>query len=160
MDVLLWIAAVVLVVVGIAGIVLPALPGTVLIFAGLLLGAWADGFTRVGWPTLLVIGLLGVATHLVDFIAAGWGTTRVGATPRAAIGAGLGTLAGLFFGLPGIIIGPFAGAVLGELTVHRDYVQAGKVGVAAWIGFIAGTAVKVGLAFAMIATFVASMLLL
>ena len=108
---------------------------------------------------LLVIGLLGVATHLVDFVAAGWGTSRVGATPRAAIGAGLGTLAGLFFGLPGIIIGPFVGAVLGELTVHRDYARAGKVGVAAWIGFIAGTVVKVGLAFTMIAIFAASMFL-
>ena len=113
----------------------------------------------MGWPTLLVIGLLGVATHLVDFVAAGWGTSRVGATPRAAIGAGLGTLAGLFFGLPGIIIGPFVGAVLGELTVHRDYARAGKVGVAAWIGFIAGTVVKVGLAFTMIAIFAASMFL-
>src|SRR5688500_5508551 len=107
MDLLLWIAAVALVAIGIAGIILPALPGTVLIFAGLLLGAWADGFARVGWPTLVVIALLGVAAHLVDFVAASWGTSRVGATPRAAIGAGLGTLAGLFFGLPGVVIGPF-----------------------------------------------------
>jgi len=159
MDVILWIVALALVTIGIAGIVLPALPGTVLIFAGLLLAAWADGFTRVGWPTLVVIGLLGAATHLVDFVAAAWGTSRVGASPRAAIGAGLGTLAGLLFGLPGIIIGPFAGAVLGELTVHRDYARAGKVGLAAWIGFIAGTVVKVGLAFTMIAIFAASMFL-
>jgi hypothetical protein len=158
-EVLLWVGAVALVVAGIAGIVLPALPGTVLIFAGLLIGAWADGFSRVGWPTLLVVGLLGVATHLVDFFAASWGTSRVGATPRAAIGAALGTVAGLFFGLPGIIVGPFVGAALGELTVHNDYRRAGKVGFAAWIGFIAGTAVKVGLAFAMIAIFVGSLFL-
>ena len=159
MDLLLWIAAVALVAIGIVGIVVPALPGTVLIFAGLLLAAWADGFTRVGWPTLVVIALLGVVTHLVDFVAAAWGTSRVGASPRAAVGAGIGTLAGLFFGLPGVIIGPFVGAVLGELTVHRHYAQAGKAGLAAWIGFMAGTVVKVGLAFAMIATFVASMFL-
>jgi uncharacterized protein YqgC (DUF456 family) len=158
MDVLLWTGAVVLVVAGIAGIVLPALPGTALIFAGLLLGAWADGFMRVGWPTLLVIGLIGVATYFVDFVAAGLGTKRFGASSRATVGAGLGTVLGLFVGLPGIIIGPFVGAVLGELTVHRDYVRAGKVGVAAWIGFVVGMAVKVALAFAMIGIFAASML--
>ena len=158
MDVLLWTAAAVLVVAGIAGIVLPALPGTALIFAGLLLGAWADDFTRVGWPTLLVIGLLGVATYLVDFVAAAYGTKRFGASSRATVGAGLGTVLGLFFALPGIILGPFVGAVLGELTVHRDYVRAGKVGAAAWIGFVVGMAVKVALAFAMIGIFAASML--
>jgi hypothetical protein len=158
MDVLLWTGAVVLVVAGIAGIVLPALPGTALIFAGLLLGAWADGFMRVGWPTLLVIGLIGAATYFVDFVAAGLGTKRFGASSRATVGAGLGTVLGLFVGLPGIIIGPFVGAVLGELTVHRDYVRAGKVGVAAWIGFVVGMAVKVALAFAMIGIFAASML--
>jgi uncharacterized protein YqgC (DUF456 family) len=125
MDVVLWTAAVVLVAAGIAGIVLPALPGTALIFAGLLLGAWADGFTRVGWPTLLVAGLIGLATYFVDFVAAGFGTKRVGASSRAAVGAGLGTILGLFFGIPGIIIGPFVGAVAGELTVHRDYARAG-----------------------------------
>ena len=82
MEVLLWIAAVALVVVGIAGIVLPALPGTVLIFAGLLLGALADGFTRVGWPTLLVIGLLGVADQLREGAAAAVGQLRASGVRR------------------------------------------------------------------------------
>jgi uncharacterized protein YqgC (DUF456 family) len=66
---ILWAAAIVFVLVGIAGTFLPALPGTVLVFAGLLLAAWADGFARVGWPSLLLIGLLTAASYLVDLVA-------------------------------------------------------------------------------------------
>jgi uncharacterized protein len=158
-TILLWVASVLLVVAGIAGILVPALPGTVLIFAGLLLGAWADGFTRVGAGTLVVIGVVGAASYVVDFAAAALGAKRFGASPRAMIGAGLGTLLGFFLGLPGLILGPFVGAVLGELSVHRDLGRAGRAGVAAWIGFAVGTAVKVGLAFLMVAIFVAALFL-
>ena len=156
---LLWVLAVLLVVVGLAGILLPALPGTALIFAGLLLAAWADGFTRVGAVTLVVIGVIGAATYFIDMAAAALGARHLGASPRAMAGAALGTIAGLFFGLPGLIIGPFAGAVLGELSLNRDMARAGKAGVAAWIGFAVGMAVKVGMAFLMIAIFVAAMFL-
>jgi hypothetical protein len=138
---------------------LPALPGHLLIFAGLLLGAWADGFTRVGVPTLVAIGALGLASYLIDFIAAMLGARRFGASARAMTGAALGTLLGLFMGLPGVILGPFVGAVLGELTAHGDLVKAGKAGVAAWIGFAIGAAVKVGVAFVMIAIFLAALVL-
>jgi uncharacterized protein YqgC (DUF456 family) len=153
MSVVLWIAAVLLVAVGFAGIILPALPGTVLIFAGLLLAAWADHFTRVGPITLVVIGLIGAATYGIDFVAAALGTRRLGASKRAMIGAGLGTLLGLFLGLPGIIIGPFVGAVAGELTVRGDWRQAGKAGLAAWVGFVIGAAAKVAMAFLMVGIF-------
>lgn len=156
MTVLLWALAAVLVVVGLVGIVLPALPGTILIFVGLLLAAWADGFSRVGVATLVVIGVIAVASHAVDFVAAALGAKRLGASPRAMVGAALGTLLGLPFGLPGLIFGPFVGAVLGELSVHRDFARAGRAGVAAWIGFAIGTAVKVALAFSMIAIFLAA----
>lgn len=153
---LLWTLAVVLVVVGLAGVILPALPGTILIFAGLLLAAWADGFARVGIVTLVVIGLIGAASYGVDFAAAAMGARRLGASRRAMAGAAIGTVLGLFLGLPGLIIGPFVGAVAGELTAHRDWRRAGKAGVAAWIGFAIGTAVKVGIAFAMIGIFAAA----
>jgi uncharacterized protein YqgC (DUF456 family) len=156
MTVLLWVLAVVLVAIGVAGILLPALPGTILIFAGLLLAAWADGFTRVGAATLVVIGAIGAASYAVDFVAAALGAKRLGASPRAMTGAALGTLFGLFLGLPGLILGPFVGAVLGELSAHRDLKRAGRAGVAAWIGFAIGTAVKVALAFSMIAIFIAA----
>jgi uncharacterized protein YqgC (DUF456 family) len=144
---------VMLVVVGLAGIILPALPGTVLIFAGLLLAAWADSFTRVGAATLVVIGVIAVASYGVDFVAAALGVQRMGASPRAMAGAALGTLLGLFAGLPGLIVGPFVGAVLGELTANRDLARAGRAGVAAWIGFAIGAVVKVAMAFSMIAIF-------
>lgn len=157
MTMLVWLLATILVVVGLIGIVLPALPGTILIFLGLLLAAWADGFSRVGVGTLVVIGVIAAASYTVDFVAAALGARHLGASPRAMAGAALGTLLGLLFGLPGLIIGPFVGAVLGELTVHRDLARAGRAGVAAWIGFAIGMAVKVALAFSMIAIFVAAM---
>jgi uncharacterized protein YqgC (DUF456 family) len=157
MTVVLWIVAVVMVIVGLIGVVMPALPGHMLIFAGLVLGAWAEGFTRVGIWTLVVLGLIALASYGVDFIAVALGAKRLGASPRAMTGAALGTLAGLFFGLPGVIIGPFVGAVIGELTTHRDFGKAGKAGVAAWIGFAIGTGVKVALAFLMIGIFLVAL---
>jgi uncharacterized protein len=153
MTELVWVLAVVLVGVGLAGILLPALPGTALIFAGLLLGAWADGFEHVGAAALVLIGVVGASSYLVDFVAAAWGTRRLGASRRGMFGAALGTGLGLFFGLPGILIGPFAGAVIGELTAHTDLRRAGRAGVAAWIGFAIGTAIKIAMAFLMIAIF-------
>ena len=157
MTVLLWTLAVALVIVGMIGIVMPALPGHLLILAGLVIAAWAEGFERVGIPTLVVIGVIAVASYGVDFAAAAVGAKRLGASKRAMTGAALGTLLGLFFGLPGLILGPFVGAVVGELTANRDWKRAGKAGVAAWIGFAIGTAVKVGMAFAMIGIFLAAL---
>ena len=158
MTILLWTLAVVLVVAGIVGIVLPALPGTLLIFVGLLLAAWADHFTRVGPLMLTVIGVIGAASYAVDFVASALGAKHLGASKRAMVGAALGTVLGLFFGFAGIIVGPFVGAVLGELTQHRDWKRVGKAGAAAWIGFAIGTAVKVALAFLMIGLFAAAYL--
>jgi uncharacterized protein YqgC (DUF456 family) len=156
-DILLWVIGIMLVIVGLVGTVLPALPGAMLIVAGLVVAAWADGFAKVSVWTLVVIGLIGAASYLVDFAAAALGAKKFGASPRAMIGAGLGTLLGLFLGLPGIIIGPFLGAVIGELTVHRDMARVGKAGLAAWIGFLAGMAVNAGIAFLMIALFLSAL---
>jgi hypothetical protein len=155
-SLLLWALAVVLVVVGFAGILLPALPGTALIFAGLLLAAWADGFEHVGIYALVFIGVLGAASYSIDFVAAALGARRAGASRRAVFGAALGTVAGLPFGIPGLILGPLAGAVIGEFSLHRDAWRAGRAGLAAWIGFAIGAAVKVALAFMMVALFLAA----
>jgi uncharacterized protein YqgC (DUF456 family) len=152
---LLWTLAVALVAIGLVGIVLPAVPGTILIFAGLVLAAWADGFTRVGAGTLVVLGILAAASYAVDFAAAALGARRLGASRRAMAGAALGTLFGFALGLPGLIVGPFVGAVLGELSATRDLARAGRTGVAAWIGFAIGIVVKVGVAFVMIGLFLA-----
>lgn len=157
MTIVVYAAAVALVVIGLAGIVLPALPGHILILAGLVLAAWAEHFTRVGIWTLVVIAVIAAASYVVDFVGAAVGAKRLGASKRAMVGAGLGTIAGLFFGLPGVIFGPFVGAVLGELTVEPDLRRAGKAGVAAWIGFAIGTAIKVAMAFLMIGVFLAAL---
>jgi hypothetical protein len=157
MSIVLWIVGMLLVIAGIAGIVFPALPGHVLIFAGLFLAAWADNFTRVSGWALALIGVIAALSYTVDFVAAALGAKRVGASPRAVVGAGLGTLLGIPFGLPGVFLGPLAGAVLGELSVHRHWGRAAGVGLAAWIGFLIGTVVKVALAFMMIAIFVAAL---
>lgn len=154
MSILLWTLAVALVVVGLAGIIFPALPGTILIFAGLLLAAWADEFARVGVATVVLLGIIGALSYLVDFVAGALGAQRIGGSRAGIAGAALGTLFGIPFGLPGIIFGPLAGAIIGELTSHRDLRRAGRVGMAAWIGFIVGTGVKIALAFSMVAIFV------
>jgi len=150
---MIWALAATLIVVGLAGVVLPGLPGTLMIFAGLLLAAWADGFVRVGPGTIAALGILTIATYFADIWTMTLGMKRLGTTRRAMFGAAIGALAGLFFGLPGLIVGPFAGAVLGELTSHRDIRGAGRAGIAAWVGFLIGTVVKVGLAFAMVGIF-------
>src|SRR5688572_27920449 len=159
MSVILWIAAVILVLVGLVGIVLPALPGHILILAGLILAAWADGFTRVGPAMLVLIGVIGASSYAVDFAAAALGAKHMGASKRAMVGAALGTVLGLFFGFVGVVIGPLLGAVIGELTQHRDWKRVGKAGMAAWIGFAIGTAVKVAIAFVMLGLFAAAYLI-
>jgi len=159
MAILLWTLAVALVLVGFVGIVMPALPGHILIFAGLLMAAWANHFTRVGPWTLGLIGVIAAASYVVDFLAAAVGVRRLGASRRAMTGAALGTLGGLMFGLVGVVIGPFVGALAGELTVHRDWKRVGRAGLAAWIGFVIGMAVKGALAFVMVGVFAAAFVL-
>jgi uncharacterized protein YqgC (DUF456 family) len=154
MSVLLWVLAVVVVLVGIAGTILPALPGTPLVLLGLVLAAWADGFQKVGWFPLAVIGGLTVLSLVVDFAATSLGAKRVGASWLAVAGATVGTIVGLFFSLPGLILGPFVGAVLGEYLARRNRDQALKAGFGTWVGILLGTAGKLALVFMMIGTFV------
>lgn len=151
---LLWYAAAtLLVVLGLVGTVLPVLPGALFVFGGLLLAAYADGFAHVGWGGLAVIGILGLLSLAVDFAASVLGAKRVGASPLALVGATVGALAGLFLGIPGLLFGPFAGAVLGELAARRDLRQAGKVGLGTWLGMLFAAVAKLVLAFAMVAAF-------
>jgi uncharacterized protein len=145
-----WILALVLILVGIAGTVLPGVPGPILVFAGIVVAAWGDGFARIGIGTLVVLGILTAATYAIDFAASALGVRRVGASMRAVVGAALGVIVGLFFGLPGLVLGPFVGAVLAELTVHGDLRAAGRAGVAAWIGLVVGAALKITLVFVML----------
>jgi hypothetical protein len=153
-DVVWYVVAALLVLAGLAGSVLPALPGVPLVFGGLLLAAWADDFTRVGAVTLVLLGLLTLASFAIDFAATAMGAKRVGATRLAVVGAALGTLAGVFLGIPGLILGPFVGAVIGELLSHGEMQRATRAGVATWMGLLFGTLTKLALVFTMIGIFV------
>lgn len=151
---LLWVACAVLIVAGLAGTVLPALPGTLLILGGAVLGAWIDDFTRVGAGTLAVLAVLAVLAWLLDYVASLLGAKKAGASRQALIGAALGTVAGLLFGIVGVLFLPLVGAAIGEYLARRDRVQAMKVGVATWLGLLAGMLAKVVVAFAMVGIFV------
>ncbi len=153
MTIALWIAAGLLVVLGVIGTVVPVLPGPTFVFGGLLLAAWIGDFQEVGWLTVAVLGLLTFTTVGVDLLAASLGAGKLGASRLAIVGAVVGTILGLFAGLPGLIVGPFVGAVAGEMLAGRDFDQASRVGVGTWIGLAIGVAAKLGLVFAMLGIF-------
>lgn len=152
-DTVLLIVAVVVIVVGLAGVVLPLLPGTPLIFGGLWLIAWVDGFANVGAVTVAGLGALAVLAWLVDYLAAALGVKRVGASGLAVAGAVIGAIVGIAGGLIGVILGPIVGAMLGELLARRGHRQATRAGLAAGLGFLLSVVAKVGIAFAMLAVF-------
>ncbi|UHQ19223.1 DUF456 domain-containing protein [Lysobacter sp. KIS68-7] len=150
---LMYALAALLVVVGLAGVVLPALPGLPLVFVGMLIAAWAGGFAKVGVATLVVLGLLTLFSFVVDFWATAHGAKRVGASKKAIVGAVLGTFAGLFFAPIGLFVGPFVGALVGELIHGRELGAAAKVGFGTWLGLVLAIVLKLGLACAMLGIF-------
>lgn len=155
---LLWLLSIALIVIGVAGTVLPALPGTALVLAGIVLGAWIDDFARVGWGVLTGITLLAALAWVLDYVAGLLGAKKAGASKQAIIGAALGTVAGLFMGLVGVLFMPLVGAAVGEWLARRDHGQALKVGVATWLGILVGMVSKVVIAFMMIGIFVVALL--
>ncbi len=150
----LSILAIALMIVGAVGIIVPALPGIPLMFAGMVVAAAIDDFQRIGWVTLSVLGFLTVFSVIMEFAAAALGAKRIGASKQAIWGALFGTVVGIFFGIPGLLLGPFAGAVIGELAANGTIERAGRVGVATWIGLFLGTLVKIAIAFAMLGIFI------
>jgi uncharacterized protein YqgC (DUF456 family) len=159
MTVALWIAAVALIAIGVAGTILPAIPGVTLVFLGMLLGAWIDDFARIPVWLVVIFALLTAITWAVDYFAAAAGAKRAGASKLAVIGAMIGTVAGIFTGFIGLLFMPLVGAAVGEFIAQRDLRRAGTVGVATWLGLLVGTAVKVAIVFAMIGVFVLALVL-
>lgn len=140
---ILYTLAVIMMLIGVAGTFLPALPGVPLTFAGMLLFAYAGNFQYIGGWTIVVLAVLTVLAVALDFIASLIGTKGAGASKWAMLGAAVGTVVGIFFGLPGLVLGPFVGAVIGELIAQKDMEQATKAGLGAWVGLIVGMAAKV-----------------
>jgi uncharacterized protein YqgC (DUF456 family) len=153
-TIILFIFAVIFTFAGLAGLILPLLPGPLLIFIGLFLVAWAEDFVYVGWKTLLLLAFIMIVAHAVDLFASAIGAKRYGAGRKALFGAIIGTFVGLFFGVLGIIIGPFVGAVIGQLFEHKDIQSAGLIGIGTWIGFLIGMAAKIAFGMSMIGIFI------
>jgi len=149
-----WILAAALVGAGLVGLVLPAIPGAPLIFAGLLLAAWAEDFAHVGLWTIVALAVLALLTYGLDLWATMFGAKKFGASRKAVIGAIIGSIVGIFLGFPAVIFGPFIGAVIGELLAQKNLRQATRAGIGATIGLVLGAALKLSIALAMIGVFV------
>jgi uncharacterized protein YqgC (DUF456 family) len=150
---LLWLVSAALIVLGLAGTVLPVLPGTVLVWGGILLGAWIDDFTRVGVVTVVVVSVLAVLAWGLDYAAGLMGARHAGASKQALLGAAVGTVVGLFMGLVGVLFMPLVGAAVGEYLARQDHTRAVKVGLATWVGIMVGLIAKVVLACVMVGIF-------
>ncbi len=150
-TILLWLLVSGCVLVGLIGTVIPILPGSPLILVGIIIAGWINDFQYVGSTTITIAAIITALSLAMDFIATSIGAKRVGASRMAIAGAALGTLVGAFFLIPGLIVGPFLGAVTGELLVNRNLKKAGKAGLGTWAGLLLGTAAKIALALTMIA---------
>lgn len=159
LEIALYVLAALLMLAGLAGAVLPALPGIPLLFGGIWLAAAVDGYRHLGWWWLLGIALLGALGMTIDFVAGTLGAKRVGASRQALWGAVLGTFAGMFFGVPGLLLGPFVGALLGELLAGQSVLRSTHVGVGTWLGLLFGTLAKLVVSFAMLGLFALGMLI-
>ena len=153
----LWGLALVLILIGLIGTLLPVMPGALLVFLGMVAGAWADDFSRV-WTTLTVLALLTILFYVVDFLAGAYGARRLGASRWGVVGAILGALGGMFMGFIGIVVGPFIGAVAGELLARRGLAEASRAGAGAWLGLVLSIAARLALVFAMLGIFIVAYL--
>ena len=139
-----------LVAVGFLGLVMPGLPGTPLVFAGIVAVAWADGFSRIGMLPLVTLAVLAVVSAVVDYAAGVLGARKAGASAWGVGGGVAGLAVGLFFGPIGIVAGPFLGAVALEYWRNPDARAALRAGAGVVIGFLAGAVLKIVIACAMV----------
>ncbi|MCW5659729.1 MAG: DUF456 domain-containing protein [Burkholderiaceae bacterium] len=157
-DVALWVLSIGLILLGLAGAVLPVLPGAALVLAGTVVGAWIDDFQHVGGWTIGVLVALALLSWVLDYVAGVLGAKKVGASKQALLGAAVGTVAGLFLGFVGVLVLPFVGAAVGEYMARRDHRAAARVGMATGIGLVLALVAKVVIAFVMIGVFVVALL--
>jgi uncharacterized protein YqgC (DUF456 family) len=154
MTIALWALAIALIAIGVAGTVLPALPGIVFVYGGIVLAAWIEDFTQISITTLVVLGVFAAIGFAIDYVAAAVSAQRAGASKLGLAGAALGTVAGIFTGFIGVLFMPLVGAALGEWLEHRDALRAGSIGMKTWIGIMLGNVAKLAIVFAMLGIFV------
>ena len=140
-DILLVILGLCFLIGGLVGCIIPAMPGPPLSFVALLM-LQATGFAGFSVKFLLIAVMVTVVVTVADYILPVWGTKKWGGSRAGMLGAILGLLAGLFFLPVGIIAGPFAGAVVGELITGRDTNAALRSGFGSFVGFLFGTVMK------------------
>ena len=158
-NILWYVIAGILIAAGLIGSILPNLPGIPVMFGGMLLAAWVGHFDKIPVWVVVFLGVLAAFSIAFDFLAGTWGAKRYGASKAAVWGAFIGTIIGLFFSIPGIILGPFVGAVIGQLASGSRVEHAARVGFGTWIGLLIGTAIKLAVAFMMLGTFALAMLI-
>lgn len=159
MDVVLWIIAIGLMVVGFAGTIVPMIPGLPLIFAGAWLAAYIDHYDKIGVVTLVILAVLTIVGLVIDWVAQTLGAQKAGATKLGILGSLIGTVIGIFTGLWGLIFMPLIGAAIGEFIDHQDMLRSGKVGFATWLGMMIGIVIKLGLAFTMVGVVIAALII-
>src|SRR5262245_52820788 len=136
--------ALLLMCVGLAGSILPGLPSTPLVLIAALGHKLYFGETGAAWWVVGVLAGFTLLSLVMDYLASVYGAKRLGATWRGAVGAVLGGLIGLFFNLPGILLGPFIGATAFELVSGRTFKESSRAGLGATIGLLAGIIGKLG----------------
>lgn len=149
------ILAAILILLGIAGAVLPFLPGPPLALAGLIIYGFATDFSKVSITTVIIFTLLTILTLILDVAAPALGAKGYKASRWGIIGAFAGAILGMFvLGPLGIIIGPFVGGFVGEMIANPDSTRALRTAWGAFVGFLVGTVVRLGITFAMAGYFV------
>lgn len=142
MEIGLLIIALVAGVIGLLGVIVPVLPGTLLSFGGLVCAYFVTGST-ITTTQLVVCGVVSIVVILLDYLLPGYFTKVFGGTKAGITGATIGTFVGFIFGLPGIILGPFFGAVIGEMVSGKaDIDKAISVGLGSLLSFLVGSGVK------------------
>ncbi len=155
LQALIWIGTGMLMLLGLLGSVVPALPGPPLVFAGALLFALLRRFEPVGWVVIAVLAAIAAFSQLMDYLASAWGAKKFGGGRWGVLGSLLGGLAGfLLFSFPGMIAGIFVGAFALEIGFgNREFRAALRVGGGALVGFLAGALMKVVISLGMIGIF-------
>jgi uncharacterized protein YqgC (DUF456 family) len=142
-TVLLFIGTLLIMLIGLAGVILPVIPGVPIIWLGAFLYGLFTGFEKINWNILGLFAILTGFTIVLDYVANLYGAKRMGASKWGILGALFGMLVGLFTGgLIGLVIGSFVGAVLGELLAGKAGSQALKAGIGTFLGFLGGTLIK------------------
>jgi len=142
MEYFLVAIGVILIVFGLLGCVLPVIPGPPLSFIGILVLHFTR-FAHFSTTFLLVLAFIAILVTVLDYIVPVWGTKKFGGTKAGMWGATIGMIIGMIFlGPLGLILGPLAGAIIGEVINGANNKDAFKAGIGAFIGFLLGVGLK------------------